>query len=238
MSLYTRSSDRCFPAQAKASGVNGNALEGGALDDHDASALWFRNGTSGTFTRSYLFSVRGLDVDAMYAGAARLDGEHDFCNLCKLDPAKQLKSIQRWVRGPLQRVRYTTAVLLLIGARLEVPSVVPTLLNSNPDERHVIAHALSLAVLPRGKMTPPAHVRKGLHRAVLAVVRACRVPALRSDCGRSYLAAAAPLHGPATRGADSMFDMSNEKERGQGGAVGRWDDSVMSVEAYAQGRNG
>ncbi|KAH9170742.1 hypothetical protein EDB89DRAFT_1818562, partial [Lactarius sanguifluus] len=95
-----------------------------------------------------IFSVQGLDVDAIYAGAAWLVGEHDFRNLCKLDPAEQLKSFRRWVVCPIvistvhvldvvgsaviyNQVRYTTTVLLLIGARLEVPNVVPTLLNSN-----------------------------------------------------------------------------------------------------------
>ncbi|KAH9031880.1 hypothetical protein EDB85DRAFT_2289928 [Lactarius pseudohatsudake] len=176
---------------AKASGVNGDAPEGGALDDHDASALWFRLTAVDTLRVGigrifvprgpHFFSVRGLDVDAMYAGAPWLVGEHDFRNLCKLDPANQLTSFQRWVVCPIvissvhvldvvgsavlyNRVRYTTAVLLLIGARLEVRSVVLTLLNSNPDERRVAAHALSLAVLPDGKKTPPAHFRKGLHR--------------------------------------------------------------------------
>ena len=43
----------------------------------------------------YFFSARNLDVDAMRAGAARLVGEHDFRNLCKLDPAKQLTSFRR-----------------------------------------------------------------------------------------------------------------------------------------------
>ncbi|KAH9976869.1 pseudouridine synthase [Lactifluus volemus] len=43
----------------------------------------------------YFFSARNLDVDAMRSGAARLVGEHDFRNLCKLDPAKQLTSFRR-----------------------------------------------------------------------------------------------------------------------------------------------
>ncbi|KAH9044884.1 hypothetical protein EDB84DRAFT_1558961 [Lactarius hengduanensis] len=229
MSLYTRSSDRCFPAQVEASVANGNAPEGGALEDHDASAPWLRDGTSGLTAVDtlrvgigrnfvpraphckYFFSVRGLDVDAMYAGAAWLVGEHVFRSLCKLDPANQLTSFQRWVVCPIvisnvhvldvvgsavlyNRVRYTTAVLLLIGARLEVRCVVLTLLNSNPDERRVAAYAQSLAVLPDGKKTPPAHL-SGLveHQHVETTV------------AEHYLAAAAPLHGPATRGAGSML---------------------------------
>ncbi|KAH9013802.1 hypothetical protein EDB83DRAFT_2680253 [Lactarius deliciosus] len=123
---------------------------------------------------------------------------------CKLDPENQLISFQRWVVCPMvisnvhvldvvgnaylyNRVWYTTAVLLLIGARLEVPSVVPTLLNSDPDERRIAAHVLSLAVLPEGKKTPLAHL-SGLaeHQHVEVTVE------------EHYLAAAVPLHRPAT----------------------------------------
>lgn len=43
----------------------------------------------------YFFSARNLDVAAMREGAARLVGEHDFRNLCKLDPSKQLTSFRR-----------------------------------------------------------------------------------------------------------------------------------------------
>ena len=43
----------------------------------------------------YFFSARNLDVDMMRDAAARLVGEHDFRNLCKLDPAKQLTSFRR-----------------------------------------------------------------------------------------------------------------------------------------------
>ncbi|KAF7791581.1 hypothetical protein EIP86_002598 [Pleurotus ostreatoroseus] len=43
----------------------------------------------------YFFTSRGLDIDAMRDGAARLVGEHDFRNLCKLDPGKQLTTFRR-----------------------------------------------------------------------------------------------------------------------------------------------
>ena len=45
----------------------------------------------------YFFSAtqRSLDVDAMRDAAGRLVGEHDFRNLCKLDPAKQITSFRR-----------------------------------------------------------------------------------------------------------------------------------------------
>ena len=111
----------------------------------------------------YFFSARNLDVDAMRAGAARLVGEHDFRNLCKLDPAKQLTSFRRRIlRADISpvvvgggggggsdmdmhvldlvgsaflynQVRHIMAVLLLIGARLEAPNVVSALLNADPD---------------------------------------------------------------------------------------------------------
>jgi tRNA pseudouridine38/39 synthase len=109
----------------------------------------------------YFFSARNLDVDAMRDGAARLIGEHDFRNLCKLDPSKQLTSFRRRILradiSPLDddddhhhrhgmmhvfdlvgtaflynQVRHIMAVLLLIGARLESPSVVSALLNADP----------------------------------------------------------------------------------------------------------
>ncbi|KAL5478859.1 DEG1 [Sanghuangporus weigelae] len=43
----------------------------------------------------YFFSPDGLDLDAMRDAAARLVGEHDFRNLCKLDPAKQVTNFRR-----------------------------------------------------------------------------------------------------------------------------------------------
>jgi len=118
----------------------------------------------------YFFSARNLDVDAMRNGAARLVGEHDFRNLCKLDPAKQLTSFRRRILradiSPLldddddddrhhsasrsrfdgmhvldlvgtaflyNQVRHIMAVLLLVGARLESPSVISALLNADPN---------------------------------------------------------------------------------------------------------
>ena len=111
----------------------------------------------------YFFSARNLDVGAMRNAAGRLVGEHDFRNLCKLDPAKQLTSFRRRILradiSPLydheagggrcydnmhvldligtaflyNQVRHIMAVLLLIGARLESPSVISALLNVDPD---------------------------------------------------------------------------------------------------------
>ena len=118
----------------------------------------------------YFFSARNLDVAAMRDGAARLVGEHDFRNLSKLDPAKQLTSFRRRIlRADISpvgdgddddnhrhhgtggrcdmhvldlvgtaflynQVRHIMAVLLLIGARLETPSVISALMNVGPDE--------------------------------------------------------------------------------------------------------
>ncbi|GAA6058272.1 hypothetical protein JCM3770_004334 [Rhodotorula araucariae] len=92
-----------------------------------------------------------LDVDLMRDAVARLVGEHDFRNFCKVDPPKQLSmhirtvnsaSIDRvegegddmWVlnlRGGAflyNQVRHIVAVLFLVGARLEPPSIVDALL--------------------------------------------------------------------------------------------------------------
>ena len=119
----------------------------------------------------YFFSAaRNLDVDAMRNAAGRLVGEHDFRNLCKLDPAKQITSFRRRILradiSPLNddhnnnnaaglggggdmhvldlvgtaflynQVRHIMAVLLLIGARLESPSVISALLNVDPNSNN------------------------------------------------------------------------------------------------------
>ena len=112
----------------------------------------------------YFFSAHNLDVDAMRNAAGRLVGEHDFRNLSKLDPAKQLTSFRRRILradiSPLDddhknneavgrrdmhvldlvgtaflynQVRHIMAVLLLIGARFESPSVISALMNVDPN---------------------------------------------------------------------------------------------------------
>ncbi|EKM52612.1 uncharacterized protein PHACADRAFT_211852 [Phanerochaete carnosa HHB-10118-sp] len=108
----------------------------------------------------YFFLSRGLNTKAMCDGAERLVGEHDFRNLHKLDPAKQLTTFRRRIlraeinpvditdRGsPSQmyvfdlvgtaflynQVRHIMAILFLIGAGLEEPSIMTTLLNTDPD---------------------------------------------------------------------------------------------------------
>lgn len=106
----------------------------------------------------YFFSPRGLDLSAMQDAASRLIGEHDFRNLCKVDPTKQLTSFTRRIlsatidpvednphlyvfnlRGTAflyNQVRHIMAVLFLVGTRLEHPSVVDSLMNVDADNPH------------------------------------------------------------------------------------------------------
>ncbi|KAG6819260.1 hypothetical protein H0H93_013616 [Arthromyces matolae] len=95
-----------------------------------------------------------LDVERMRTAAAHLIGEHDFRNLCKLDPAKQITMFKRRVLtaeiDPLSvnpdgsgdyvfnligtaflyhQVRHIMALLFMIGHGHEDPSVIPSLLN-------------------------------------------------------------------------------------------------------------
>ncbi|PPQ76752.1 hypothetical protein CVT26_000143 [Gymnopilus dilepis] len=103
----------------------------------------------------YFFSSLYLDIPAMQAAAARLVGEHDFRNLCKLDAQKQITSFRRKITRatvePLDgedggngemyvfdlvgsaflyhQVRHIMAVLFLVGSGLEPPHVVTELMN-------------------------------------------------------------------------------------------------------------
>ncbi|KDR74032.1 hypothetical protein GALMADRAFT_598274 [Galerina marginata CBS 339.88] len=106
----------------------------------------------------YFFSSLHLDVPAMQAAAARMLGEHDFRNLCKLDAQKQITSFRRKIlRASIEpldgqdenyggnghmhvfnlmgtaflyhQVRHIMAVLFLVGSGLEPPSVVTELMN-------------------------------------------------------------------------------------------------------------
>ncbi|GAA6012951.1 hypothetical protein JCM11491_000918 [Sporobolomyces phaffii] len=92
-----------------------------------------------------------LKVDLMQSAVDRLVGEHDFRNFCKVDPPKQLASHRRtvnsatidrvegedvdtWVlnlRGGAflyNQVRHIVAILFLVGAGLEPPTIVDRLL--------------------------------------------------------------------------------------------------------------
>ncbi|KZV72283.1 tRNA pseudouridine synthase [Peniophora sp. CONT] len=45
----------------------------------------------------YFFSPRGMDLDRMCEAAAKMTGEHDWRNLCRVDASKQLTSFRRRV---------------------------------------------------------------------------------------------------------------------------------------------
>ncbi|KAF8797665.1 pseudouridine synthase [Phlegmacium glaucopus] len=97
----------------------------------------------------YFFSPLNLDVTRMQNAASRMIGDHDFRNLCKLDPQKQITSFKRSVFSasidPLDdrmyvfnligsaflyhQVRHIMAILFLVGSGLEPPSVVTDLMN-------------------------------------------------------------------------------------------------------------
>ncbi|KAJ4481135.1 pseudouridine synthase, partial [Lentinula aciculospora] len=104
----------------------------------------------------YFFSSEHLDLPKMRDAASRLLGLHDFRNLCKLDPAKQITIFERRILradiDPVDRstssspsmyvlnlvgtaflyhqVRHIMAILFLVGRGLEHPSVVTSLLNT------------------------------------------------------------------------------------------------------------
>ena len=97
----------------------------------------------------YFFSPLNLDVTQMQNAASRMLGDHDFRNLCKLDPQKQITNFKRVVFNayidPLDdgmyvfnlvgsaflyhQVRHIMAILFLVGSGLEHPSVVTDLMN-------------------------------------------------------------------------------------------------------------
>lgn len=103
----------------------------------------------------YFFTSQGLDLSLMRDGAERLVGEHDFRNLCKLDPAKQITSFHRRILSAeissvpntknlfvfdlvgsaflYHQVRHIMAILFLVGTGLEHPSIVSSLLNVHPN---------------------------------------------------------------------------------------------------------
>ncbi|KAJ3557838.1 hypothetical protein NP233_g11643 [Leucocoprinus birnbaumii] len=104
----------------------------------------------------YFFSSHALDIAAMREAAAKLVGEHDFRNLCKIDAQKQITRFKRDVmradiepvdtnfveRGEgmyvfnlvgsaflYHQVRHIMAILFLIGTKLEKPPLVKKLMN-------------------------------------------------------------------------------------------------------------
>lgn len=103
--------------------------------------------------RHYHYYFRGsdLDITAMRDGAARFMGENDFRNFCKIDASKQITNFKRTIlisdivqhsqvenlyyfslRGTAflwHQVRSMIAVLLLVGQKLEAPSIISDLLD-------------------------------------------------------------------------------------------------------------
>ncbi|GAA6039146.1 hypothetical protein JCM8097_005348 [Rhodosporidiobolus ruineniae] len=92
-----------------------------------------------------------LDLGLMREAVRRVVGEHDYRNFCKVDPPKQLQTHVRTVNSasidPVEgegddmwvlnlrggaflynQVRHIVAILFLVGARLEPPSIVDALL--------------------------------------------------------------------------------------------------------------
>jgi tRNA pseudouridine38/39 synthase len=106
------------------------------------------------FTRTLPDGI--LDIDAMNEAARQLVGDHDFRNLCKLDPTKQITNFHRNVLraeiSPVDglpdmfvldlvgsaflyhQVRHIMAVLLLVGSGLERPEVITALLNADASQ--------------------------------------------------------------------------------------------------------
>lgn len=99
-----------------------------------------------------------LDIERMRNAASRLVGEHDFRNMCKVDPSKQITMFKRKVLNaeidPISvdaegngmyvfnlvgtaflyhQVRHIMAVLFMVGHGQEDPSVVTSLMNVEED---------------------------------------------------------------------------------------------------------
>ncbi|KAG1744461.1 pseudouridine synthase [Suillus lakei] len=115
----------------------------------------------------YFFTSHGLDLSLMQSAANRLVGEHDFRNLCKLDPGKQITNFHRCVMraqiNPISpeddgdnriyvfdlvgsaflyhQVRHIMAILFLVGTGLEQPSIVSALMNVSPDTSNSLPDA-------------------------------------------------------------------------------------------------
>ncbi|UKZ73349.1 hypothetical protein TrVFT333_000995 [Trichoderma virens FT-333] len=97
-----------------------------------------------------------LDIEAMRDAAKRYEGEHDFRNLCKIDPAKQITNFKRrmfesdivevkdaasalpYLKAAgfaPEDIRHMVAVLFLVGQGLEQPSLVSELLDVEKNPR-------------------------------------------------------------------------------------------------------
>ena len=127
----------------------------------------------------YFFHSRNFDISRMQDAASRLLGEHDFRNLCKLDPTKQITNFRRkileatisparlegkadldgvWVfdlKGTAflyNQVRHIVAILFLIGAGLEHPSLMTALVNVDKENPY--------PAFKEGEPVPPIVERK------------------------------------------------------------------------------
>ena len=127
----------------------------------------------------YFFHSRNLDISRMQDAASRLLGEHDFRNLCKLDASKQITNFRRtilqasisparlkgkadldgvWVfdlKGTAflyNQVRHIVAILFLIGAGLEHPSLMTALVNVDKESPY--------PAFKEGEPVPPIVERK------------------------------------------------------------------------------
>ncbi|KAI8137090.1 pseudouridine synthase, partial [Fennellomyces sp. T-0311] len=100
-------------------------------------------------TYHYYFPTQDMDMESMQQAAQHLIGHHDFRNFCKFNPSKNLQHYHRTIlSAELQQVNPTFArleikgtaflwhqvrcivsILLLVGRRLESPSVVRQLLD-------------------------------------------------------------------------------------------------------------
>ncbi|GAA5963428.1 hypothetical protein JCM8115_001224 [Rhodotorula mucilaginosa] len=112
-----------------------------------------------------------LDVELMKDAVRRLVGEHDFRNFCKVDPPKQLPIHVRTVISatidPLEgegddmfvlnlrggaflynQVRHIVAILFLVGARLEPPSIVDRLLWTSDRTPHTVSTSIYSSTSP------------------------------------------------------------------------------------------
>ncbi|GAA96114.1 uncharacterized protein L969DRAFT_43717 [Mixia osmundae IAM 14324] len=109
----------------------------------------------------YFFSLSplGLELDPMREAASRLEGEHDFRHMCKIDASKQITNYRRLVLSatidPVEtglgrdakgqqdlyvlnlkgtaflynQVRHMMALLFLVGSKRESPDVIDALFN-------------------------------------------------------------------------------------------------------------
>ncbi|KAH0833980.1 pseudouridine synthase [Lanmaoa asiatica] len=121
----------------------------------------------------YFFTAHDLDITLIQHAATALVGEHDFRNLSKLDPAKQITDFRRRIMKAdialvsgqgesavyvldlvgsaflYHQVRHIMAVLFLVGAGLEPPSIVPTLMNVDGSERFPFPTDVPLLIVDR-----------------------------------------------------------------------------------------